>query len=288
MLKRCLSILTVAAMLFAFAWVLTGCGGSGGASGTGSIKVSLVDAPLDADEVNVSIKSVQVHESSKGWTTIKEFDTPLEVNLLDYRTGGNSLLLAESPLDAGHYTMIRLMLTAAEVVVGAQSYDVDIKNVEQTGVKCNGEFDVQSGQLMALILDFNAGRSFVNTGNNTYKLHPVMTMSPVNVASELTGKVELKDGETVLPIPENLIVNVYKNGHIAGDLPVSSTNVTSDGTFRFAILVQGTYDIEVAQGQVQPDETITYTSLYTQQGVVVTAPSTDMGTITINTATPAP
>lgn len=284
MFKRCLSILTVAVLLIAFTWVLTGCGGSGSNSGTGSIKISLVDAPLNADEVYVDIQSVQVHNAGSGWTTVKEYPTPLHVNLLDYSKDGNSLLLAESPLSAGHYTMVRLMLTAAQVVVGGQTYDVDINDVKQTGVKCNGEFTVADNSLVALILDFNAGRSFVKTGNNTYKLHPVMTMSPVNVAAELTGKVELKDAQgAVLPTPDNLIVNVYRNGHVEGDLPISSTTVDdTNGTFRFAVLIKGTYDIEVLQG----DETNGFTSLYKQTGVVVTTPSTDIGTITITVGTP--
>lgn len=286
MFKRFLLVLTAAVLLFAFTWVITGCGGSGSSSGTGTVKISLVDAPLNAEEVNVDIQSVQVHKDGAGWMTVKEFATPLRVNLLDYSTGGNSLLLAESPLDAGHYTMVRLMLSAAQVVVGGQSYDVDLRNVAQTGVKCNGEFTVADGGLAALILDFNAGRSFVHTGNNRYMLHPVMTMSPVNVAAELIGKVDMKDAQgTVLATPDNLIVNVYKNGHVEGDLPVSSTVVETDGTFRFAVLVQGTYDIEVLEG----DETNGFTSLYTQTGVVVTSPSTDMGTITITqNVTPQP
>lgn len=267
-------------------WALGGCGGGSKSTsgGQGGIQVSLVDAPLAADEVNVDIKSVQVSKDDASWTTIKEFETPLHVNLLDYRTGGQSLMLADSPLNAGHYTMIRLMLTSAEVVVDGQSHEVDLRNVTQTGVKCNGEFDVQQDQKVALILDFNAGRSFVQTGNGRYMLHPVMTMSPVNIASEVTGKVAFKDGEGAdLPVPTDLIVNIYAKGHAASDAPLASTVVESDGTFRFGVVIRGQYDLEVLQG----NDTDGFTSIYSQSDITVTPPSTDLGTITI-TSTQAP
>lgn len=273
------SVLAFVVVLGLTVWSLAGCGGGGGnsiSSGTGQIQVSLVDAPLNADEINVDITSVQAHTSGSGWVTIKQFETPLHVNLLDYSSSGASLLLADSPLAAGHYTMLRLMLASAEIVIGGQSHQVDLSNVAQTGVKCNGQFNVQDGQLIALTLDFNAAKSFINNpkGSNNYKLSPVMVMSPNNIASEVTGIVEFKDaGGNVTPVPEGTMVNVYAAGHV-GDAAnlISGSLVGADGSFRISILPQGTYDFDVVANGV---------SVKQVTGAVVTPPATDLGTITI-------
>lgn len=257
---------------------IIGCGGGNSintANGTGQIKISLVDAPLDADEINVEIINIQVHSSDSGWTTLNTFNPALRVNLLDYSTSGNSLLLADSPLKAGYYTMVRLMISSAEIVINGQPYQVNTKNIAQTGIKCNGEFKVADNQLMALILDFNAGKSFVNNppGSNNFKLHPVMTMSPVNLATEVTGRVEVKDADgNTVAIPEGTVVDVYAAGYIGDpNYLVSGAIVEPDGYFRISVLQQGIYDFQVTAdaGTAQ------------LISVLVTAPATDLGTITV-------
>jgi hypothetical protein len=275
LLKNRMSFAAVAfALLGILVCMLVGCGGSSSTSGTGTVQVSLVDAPLDASEVNVDIASVQAHKSEGGWEMIREFETPLHVNLLDYRTGGSALMLAEAPLDAGHYTMIRLMLVGAEIVVGGQRYTIDLQNVQQTGVKANGEFTVEAGQLIALMLDFNAGRSFVPTGSGGYMLYPVLAMSPVSIAAKVTGKVELReteDGPAQTPVTD-VAINVYSAGH-AGDADYLQAGATvgEDGSFEIEVLAQGTYDIQIMQGE---------TVIKTVEGISITAPTTDLGTIT--------
>jgi hypothetical protein len=131
---------------------------------------------------------------------------------------------------------------------------------------------------MALRLDFNAGRSFVDTGSGTYMLHPVMTMSPVNIAAEVTGKVEFQDqSANPLPLPDGVVVNAY----VAGDrtVVVGSAAVDDTGSFRFAVLPQGTYDFEIISGYnpLLPG----FITEKVVEDVLVTAPTTDLGTIII-------
>lgn len=263
-----LRFIALAGVLVLVMWALAGCGGS--SSGTGRLQLSLIDAPLTADEINVTITSVQVHEAGSGWQTVKEFDPPLEVNLLQYASG-QSLLLADEPLGAGHYTMVRLFLSAAEIVIGSDTYPVDLTNVEQTGVKCNGEFTVETGQLLALTLDFNAGRSFVDTGGGTYIIHPVMTMAPDLDAAQANGIVQF---EGLTTVPDGVTVNLYTTDHPGEeDFLIAGADVsTADGSFKFGLVAQGTYDLQVYQGT---------TAVKTVEDVVITAPSTDLGTITV-------
>ncbi len=279
MFRGKLWVCIAAGLLLSAAWMLVGCGGS--SSGTGTrLQVSLVDAPLNADAVFVDITSVQVHSEEGGWQTLREYSPALHVNLLDYRTGGQSLMLADTPLTPGTYTMVRLMISGAQVVVDGVSHDVDISNVAQTGVKCNRAFTVEPNQLMALILDFNAGRSFVDTGSGRYLLHPVMTMSPVNVAASVTGTVAFTTDGTNPPAtaPTDVIASLYQPGHVGeADFLVAGTTVAADGTLKFDVVPQGTYDLQI---QYTPAGSTTAQS-YVQTGVVVTAPTTDLGTISI-------
>ena len=257
--------------------LVAGCGGGGGSSssGTGTLRVSLMDAPLDAEKIYVDITSIQAHSVSDGWITVKQYTTPLHVNLLDYSSVGSSLMLAETPFKAGKYTMVRLMVSAASIVIGGQTYDVDITNVTSTGVKCNGEFTVNDGQLIALILDFNAGKSFVNNpkGSTNFKLHPVMAMSPVNIATEVTGTVEVLDNtQTKVEIPDGTVVDVYTKDHVGdADYLINGAIVESDGTFKIGMIPQGTYDFRVTVGTTTVD----------MLSKAVAPPTTDLGKISV-------
>ena len=247
MLRTKLATVAAVVLLAVGIWLLAGCGGS--SNGEGRIQIFLRDTPLNATEINVSIASVQVHKAGGGWFTLKEYAPALEVDLLDYATGGNSLLLADCPLDEGHYTMVRLMLSDAVLVIGGEVHEVDLTNVAETGIKCNGQFTVEDDQLMALVVDFNANQSFVDTGGGIFMLHPVMTMSPVDIAAEVTGDVEFQDGSGgALPLPANVVVNFYFDGH-AGDpaFLAASVAVETDGTFEIEVIAQGTYDVQILQ-----------------------------------------
>lgn len=271
-----LLIVAAATVSILAVFVLGGCGGS--SSGTGRITVELVDAPLEADAINVEITSVEVHKAGEGWITLKEWDTPLACNLLEYSADGEKLMLADCPLASGEYTMIRLHLASAQIVKDGETFDVDLSNVEETGIKCNGPFTVEDGELMAVILDFNTERSFVMTGKAMFMLHPVMTMSPVNVASKVTGTVSFDDTSI---LTADAVVNLYRNGSagVQEDF-VASACLGEDGTFQMDVVPAGTYDLQVVYLKPQAGgDPISLT--FTVEDVVVVPGATDLGTITV-------
>ena len=102
--------------------VVAGCGSGGGGTTAqpGTLGVSLTDAPACGFEaVNVTVSKVRVHQSDNasenaaGWTDIT-LSPPRKINLLDLNdpTQPNFALesLGETPLPAGHYTQLRLVL----------------------------------------------------------------------------------------------------------------------------------------------------------------------------------
>ena len=208
---------------------VAGCGSDGGGSTQpGTLGVSMTDAPACGfDEVNVTVSKVRVHQSSSvddnaaGWTDITL--TPArKINLLNLNdpTQPNFALesLGETPLEAGHYTQLRLVLVpnsgsspfANSVVLSAQpNNEIALKtpSAVQSGIKLIHQFTVGSGQRVDLLLDFDACKSIVQTGNGTYKLKPLIKVIPF-VLNGIEGFVD----KTLLV--NNVIVSAQVNGDI--------------------------------------------------------------------------
>ncbi len=180
------------------ALVVAGCGSDGGGTQPGTLSVSMTDAPACGfDAVNVTVDKVRVHQSSSanenaaGWTDIT-LNPARKINLLNLNdpTQPNFALesLGETPLEAGHYTQLRLVLVpnsgstplANSVVLSGQPTEVPLKTPSgiQSGIKLIHQFTVGSGQRVDLLLDFDACKSIVQTGNGTYKLKPVIKVIP--------------------------------------------------------------------------------------------------------------
>jgi hypothetical protein len=259
--------------------LIAGCGGGGGGSSTtdSGVQLFLVDAPLDAKEVNVTISKVDVSQDGSNWSTVRDFGaSPVTINLLDYRYDGNTstpdrYLLADTPLTEGHYTQIRLILSKVELVDNSdQVYDCEMSSQDKTGLKLVGEFDVESGAKTAVLIDFDAAQSVVAMGNGKYRLKPTARVVPLQISGKVHGTLALKDGAgvdvdiaTLAVKPE---VSVYQ-----GITLVASTLVDDAGVFGFDGLIAGDYTIKVtAPGYTVPEATVTVTA----------TGDTDAGTIT--------
>jgi hypothetical protein len=95
--------------------LVAGCGGGSDMPVPGTLGVSLTDAPACGyDAVNVTVNKVRVHQSASapdtaaGWTDIT-LNPPRKINLLSLNNGVLDSL-GETPLAAGQYTQLRLVL----------------------------------------------------------------------------------------------------------------------------------------------------------------------------------
>jgi len=185
------------------------CGGSGGAgsSGTGTLKVSLTDAPACGyDNVWVTVTKVRVHRSEtagdgdEGWSEVlvDPENNGQKIDLLELQNGVLAEL-GQTALPAGHYSQVRLMLAenrnvtnANEIVLSADRKRValDTPSAQQSGLKLKHGFDVEPNTEVDLVLDFDACRSIVKAGNSgKYNLKPVIAVLPV-LAGSITGVVD--------------------------------------------------------------------------------------------------
>jgi len=126
-----------------------------------------------------------------------------------------------TPLEAGHYTQLRLVLVPngnnanppfnnSVVLSGpppSAEISLDTPSAVQSGIKLIHQFTVDSGQRVDLLLDFDACKSIVHTGNGKYKLKPVIKVIPF-VLNGIDGFV----AKTLLV--NNVIVSAQVNGTI--------------------------------------------------------------------------
>jgi hypothetical protein len=178
----------------AAAIALAACGGGGGSSdaGSGTLRLALTDAPACGyDAVNVTIERVRVHQSGSagdndaGWSDLVV--TPKQrVNLLSL-TNGVLQELGQTPLPAGRYTQMRLVLAPngnapfANSVVpsGGSEVALTTPSGQQSGLKLNVGIDVGANQIADVVLDFDACKSIVPRGNSgQYNLKPVIAVIP--------------------------------------------------------------------------------------------------------------
>jgi hypothetical protein len=233
--------------LCASAAALAACGGGGSSSIStpqGTLRVSLTDAPACGfDQVNVTVDRVRVHASSNanendsGWTDLL-LTAPRTINLLDLANGVLEEL-GSTPLAAGDYTQLRLVLTAnsnatpmansVRLIGGAENTALITPSAVQSGIKLVHQFSVAAGSTADVVLDFDACHSIVARGNGSYSLKPVVQVVPRTVAG-IAGNVT----------GTSTVVSAQKNGVV-----IRSTVPSSTGEFTIPFLdpAGGPYDV---------------------------------------------
>ena len=249
-----MNIRSTLATVFA-AGLLAACGGGsgegGGIGGTGTLHVSLTDAPsCGYDQVNVTIDRVRVNQSASaadadgGWSEIV-LSPARRVDLL---TLSNGVLedLGQTALPAGKYTQLRLVLAPNDaanplansvVPTGGTETALTTPSAQQSGLKMNVDIDVAADKIADVVLDFDACKSVVKRGNSgQYNLKPVITVVPVlsDAGLRVIGYVDPALGTA------NTQVSVQAAG-----VPVKAAAPDATGKFVLYPVPVGTYDLVV-------------------------------------------
>lgn len=260
--------LALAALVFTFA-VVAGCSNNDETTGpgTGTVTLRMTDAPAAIDAVNLVITQVSVNQSSSdaesGWEVLRT-DT-MDVDLLTLQNGVFTTL-ATGRVASGPYQQVRLKLgTGSTVVVDGVTHPLTVPSGMQSGLKIVGPFNVPSGGVVDVALDFDAARSIFQTGNGTWMLKPVVHVLPMTQAGSIKGHV----------LPETASTSVFAM-QATDTLGTAVTGV--DGRFMISVLPAGTYSLHFDAPAAYRDSTIA--------GVNVTAGhTTDVGDVTL---TPIP
>jgi len=198
-------------------------------SGYSTMSMRLTDDPSSYDAVYIDIQQVGITMAGRGELMLTPI-RPGVYDLLKFRNGLDTLLLRIT-IPPGSIEQMRLILGSNNsVVVGGVSYPLSTPSAQESGIKLNlNETFVANGSYDVWI-DFDAGKSILQTGNGSFKLKPV-----VRAFSALTnGKIE----GYVLPLTS--LTTVYA---INGVDTFSAIPSSFDGFFVIEGLPSGNYTV---------------------------------------------
>ena len=145
-----------------------GCGGSGSNDSMGRISLGVTDAPLDSvRSVVVEFSSVAFKRAGNDPETVATLNpSPQAVDLMQYRDGRTSMLMANIPLPAGQYEWVRLIVDNAPNVrdsyvvrTDGSECELRIPSGAESGLKLNRGFTVPADGNVALTVDFDLRQS---------------------------------------------------------------------------------------------------------------------------------
>ena len=207
------------------ALLLTACGGDGGGGGggsTGTLSLSLTDAPVineDIAEVIVCFTDVIIHPSNGDPDIVEDVSNGgpcREINLKEL-TNGNSVVLGEFDIPAGDYSWIRLDIDPNETVIVERTVNgdpdeeetpsdpadtiypsalLDCSSCDQSHLKLNRSFTIENTGFIGFTIDFDLQKSLtlqlpqseIEIGvqgrpDYAYKLRPTLRIIETELAS---------------------------------------------------------------------------------------------------------
>lgn len=177
---------------------LTSCSNDDSSSnGTASLTVRMTDAPGDYDAVLIDVQDVMIKTSSTtqvegeedGWVSVGNVQTGI-YDLLEL-TGGVSQVLANTEVEAGFVSQIRLILgNDNSVVVDGETIPLSTPSAQQSGLKLQLNQELEAGENYSFLLDFDVDESIVRQENGGYTLKPVIRLSAEANAGAIIGEVQ--------------------------------------------------------------------------------------------------
>ncbi|MES1225532.1 MAG: DUF4382 domain-containing protein [Bacteroidota bacterium] len=195
---------------------------------TGRFELNMTDAPGAYEAVNIDIQGVEVKTS--GGSTLMLNVTPGIYNLLNYANGVDTLI-ASADIPVTTISQVRLILGSNNTLVeNGVTYNLSTPSAQQSGLKLNVHAEIEPGITYHMLIDFDAERSIVETGNGSYSLKPVIRV----IATALNGSIHgIVSPSLALP------ATVWA---IRGSDTVSTTT-GNNGEFLFQGMVAGSYSV---------------------------------------------
>ena len=250
-----LALRVSAALTSVIAIGIAACGGGGSdGSATGTISLSLTDAPACGyDNVWVTVEKVRIHASSTaadtdgGWSEVV-LATPQRIDLLTL-TNGTLQPLGQTALPAGKYTQMRLVLGSTAPVgspagtlansikpTGSAEVALTTPSALQSGLKMNIDIDVAADKVADFAIDFDACKSFVKAGNSgQYILKPVLSVIPIlsDAGQRIVGYVDASMAGASVSVQQ---IGARKR----------TTSADATGKFVLYPVLPGNYDLVVS------------------------------------------
>nr|WP_294900597.1 DUF4382 domain-containing protein [uncultured Pedobacter sp.] len=222
------------------------------------MNVKITDGPGNYDAIVLNVKEINVITSG-GSSTLSVGNKAFDI--LKFRNGQDTLIASQN-VPSGKLQEVRLVLenTGNYVVIGGTTYNLTTPSGQSSGVKIKVQEDLIDGVAYTLLLDFDAAKSIVNTGNGKYILKPVIRAIPNAISGAITGMVS--------PIAST--PNIYAiNG-----VDTVGTIIDATGKYYFNGMVEGSYKVNF-------ETSLPYISKSFDNVVVTKGSVTNMGTVSL-------
>lgn len=199
-----------------------------------TMRMHLTDGPADYDAIYLDIQQVEVTMSGSSPLTLIPI-RPGIYDILHFRNGLDTLLI-RADIPPGTIQQIRLILgNNNSIVVNGISHPLSTPSAQESGVKLNLHETFVAGGAYDIWIDFDAGKSILQTGNGSYKLKPV-----IRAYSALTdGRIK----GYVLPLTSYAIVYAINGTDTFAAIPDPI-----NGYFRISGLPAATYQVWIDAG----------------------------------------
>jgi hypothetical protein len=232
-MKKNLWFTLVVAVVAAGIYLMAGCGSSDSTAvnGYGRLQLGITDKQSDLfQNVVIAIKEVRgvpagkenASDNDPGLPVIATFTTPRVIDVLTLRF--QQQLLGDVTIPVGKYNQIRLVLEPNPngqgqppvnylTLKSAPSVKIPLTTPsgQQSGLKVLGQFEVKTGVINAVLIDFDPNTAIVDRGNGDYNLKPtgiriVQPSTALSSFGSMTGRVvsAIKDwgSATVSVVPQ--------------------------------------------------------------------------------------
>lgn len=280
--------------------LLSACGGGGGGgvdagAGNGTLRLALTDAPACGyDAVFITVQKIRVHQSASAsdndanWSEIV-LNPARRIDLLSL-TNGVLFELGQTPLPAGTYTQLRMVLAdnggatplanAVKPTGGSESA-LKTPSGQTSGVKANINITISPNQLADFVLDFDACKSVVSAGNSgQYLLKPVVRVVP-RFISGVSGTVEAS-------LAANASLSLQQGGVVVAGAVADATGrfllqPVAPGSYTLVLTAPGRTTLVVTQVPVVADTVTAVGSAAAPLASPASATATVSGTAPLET-----
>ncbi|MBZ0071879.1 MAG: DUF4382 domain-containing protein [Gammaproteobacteria bacterium] len=241
--------------------LLPACGGGGSSgSATGTLNLSVTDAPVDyAEHVWVEFSGVEI-KAAGGSVVDIIYDTPRRIDLLALTGGIAEVIVDNQVLPAGQVQWLRLKVNASQggdpaddsyIVIDGVSYELRIPSGDERGLQLNRPITIPEGGVATFTIDFDLRKSVHARSGGVYHLRPTLRLVDNSTVGALAGTV---DAATLAAAGcesgDPAAVYVFEGTVIPDDVdgtdpdPVSTASVdweAGDTTYTVAFLAAGDY-----------------------------------------------
>ncbi|MCK4748659.1 MAG: DUF4382 domain-containing protein [Bacteroidales bacterium] len=225
----------------AFMLLLTACSESINESERAKIQFLLTDMPGEYQEVNIDIEAVKVIIND----SLIELETNKAIyNILEFVNGKDTVLVTDE-IPTGFLSQIRLILGDDNTVMADDVvHDLKTPSAQQSGLKLNVHQEFVPGISYTYVLDFEAAKSIVKTGNGKYILKPVIRVFTEAITGSVEGVIQPAAAKPlILAISENDTSSTYAD--------------TTTGDYLIRGLPEGMYTLEFLPVEGFNDTTLT-------------------------------